>query len=98
MQSLTAPNSLAIGGIRIFGTEVSGNLISGCGKRYAIYQHKSILRFKVDILEGTVTEVLWQFRHSTDPTNNIDMRTVDPELTLHFRNNVGLHLFHSILT
>lgn len=92
--SLTVPNSLAVGGIGIYEMDKKGNQMTGCGRNFDKFGQNRDLQFELDILEGTVVEVDWYFRHVEEKKhNNFHQITMSTKLTHNFSGGVGLCLF-----
>ena len=88
---LTVPDSLAVGGVAVYEVDKGGGLLTGCGRRFSTFERNREMRFEVEIFEGDITEVLWNFGHLEVKKNNFQMTTSDTILTLNFTNKVSWH-------
>ena len=94
------PEYLVVGGIAVYLADRSGILISGCGRRYDIFEENRYLVLEVDILEGAVMQVEWYFRHSEIFVNSFRAITSASKLALPYTIAVSLCIsrFDDILT
>ncbi|KAL5966717.1 hypothetical protein TSMEX_005550, partial [Taenia solium] len=79
----SGPREPTIGGIAIFEI-VGSKLLSGCGKRYDVFNRRSRITFMADVIGGRVKEVKWCFKSQQNPDQYYEEAVKGTEYTTDF--------------
>nr|CDS21288.1 polycystin 1 [Echinococcus granulosus] len=79
----SGPAEPIIGGISIF-EKVGSKLLSGCGRRFDIFNRRSVITFKVNIIEGRAREVKWCLRSRQNIDQYFEETVAGIEYTANF--------------
>lgn len=72
-----------IGGIAMY-ENVGSKLLSGCGRRFDIFNRSSRITFMADIIKGSVKEVKWCFKSLQNPDQYYDETVEGTKYTTDF--------------
>ncbi|VDK40014.1 unnamed protein product [Taenia asiatica] len=79
----SGPREPTIGGIAIYEI-VGSKLLSGCGRRYDVFNRRSRITFMADVIGGRVKEVKWCFKSQQNPDQYYEETVKGTEYTTDF--------------